>query len=89
MVYRYKTGKVKTTTAVRAQIILLSYGYLLDTYASPKHLDQKANAELNRGAKEIDSCGYIFDKLLVIASYQGQDLRQRLLKFIADFDKRN
>jgi len=88
MVYRYKNGKTKTTSAVRAKVLFDKYGILLDDFISAEHLEQKAQAELNRGIKEVDSCGHIFDKLLVIASYKGADLRQRLLKFIAEMDKR-
>ncbi len=88
MIHRYKTGKTKTCTAIRALIIFNEYDMLLDDFNSEDHLKMLAENELNRGGKDKDKCGHIMDKLLVIASYKGQDLRSKLLRFIADYDKR-
>ena len=89
MVYRYKTGKTKSTSAIRASIIYDTYGYLLDDYVSVDHLRSKAETEEAKVSKQIEVCGHIFDRLLVLASYKGKDLRQRLLKFIAEMDRRD
>jgi hypothetical protein len=89
MVYRYKTGKTKSTSAVRALIIFNEYDMLLDDYVNAEHLQTKAEAEMSKGGKSVDKCGHILDKLLVIASYKGNDLRQRLLRLISDLDNRS
>jgi len=89
MVYRYRLGTTKTTSALRALILFNEYDMLLDEYVSEEHLKTKAEAEMSKGMDKLDTCGHILDKLLVIASYKGANLRQRLLRLIADLDKRN
>jgi len=89
MVYRYKHGKTKSTTATRAKIIYDTYNMLLADYTSAEQLEELAEKEQQRSVKTADACGHIFDKLLLVASYKGKDLRQKLLKFISDYDTRN
>ena len=89
MVYRYKTGKTKSTSATRAKIIYDNYNILLDDYTTVEHLMQKAKIEMDKGAKSVDVCSHLMDKLIVIASYKGSDLRQKLLRFIANHDTRS
>ena len=84
MVYRYRTGKAKSCSAIRAQIILQEYDILLDDYVSTVQLKTKVDDELLAGAKIKDGCQHLMDKLIIIASYKGADLRSRLLKFIAE-----
>jgi len=90
MVYRYKKGITKSTTATRAKILYDDFGLLLDDYVSVEHLNSLAEKEQNKdNNKTVDACGHVMDKLLIVASYKGKDLRQKLLRFIADYDKRN
>lgn len=84
MVYRYRTGGVKKCTAIRAQIILQEYNILLDDYLTVVQLKEHVDNELTNGAKVASQCQHLMDKLIVIASYKGQDLRSKLLRFIAD-----
>ena len=85
MVYRYRRGLTKKIAHWRALAIYEKYDILIDTYSSVEDLEAKAARSEDTNA---DSCGHILDKLLVIASYKGNDLRQRLLKFIAQLDNR-
>lgn len=84
MVYRYKTGKTKKCSAIRAQIILQEYDILLDDYLTVVQLKEHVDNELINGAKVASQCQHLMDKLIVIASYKGADLRSKLLRFIAD-----
>jgi len=87
-VTRYKSGKTKACSATRAKIIFDTYDILLDVYASTKDLEFVVNKELTNSVKVRSECEHIMDKLIVIASYQGKDLRQKLLRLIADLDTR-
>ena len=89
MVYRYKNAKTLKTSAIRALVIFQEYDMLLDDYMGESHLAQMAQKELDKGGRSVDKCGHLLDKLIVIASYKGNDLRTKLLQFIADYDKRN
>ena len=89
MVYRYKKGTTLKCSHIRALVIFQEYDMLLDDFQSEAHLKTLAEKELDKGHKDIDKCGHLLDKLIVIASYKGNDLRTRLLQFIADYDKRN
>lgn len=89
MIYRYRNAKTLKTSHIRALVIFQEYDMLLDEYVSADHLRELAQKELDKGGKDIDKCGHLMDKLIVIASYKGQDLRTKLLQFIADYDKRN
>ncbi len=89
MTYRYKLGKTKSCSAIRAMIIYTQYDMLIDEYASPEHLQMLVDKEISKGSKGVDKCGHLMDKLIIIASYKGSDLRQKLLRFIADYDGRN
>ena len=84
MVYRYRTGSTKTCSAIRAQVLLAEYNILLDDYHSVVQLKAKVDTELLNGAKIAGQCQHLMDKLIVIASYKGADLRSKLLRFIAD-----
>ena len=88
MVYRYKNAKTLKTSHIRALVIFNEYDMLLDEYVSESHLKELAQKELDKSGKGIDKCGHLLDKLIVIASYKGSDLRTKLLQFIADYDKR-
>ena len=87
MIYRYRQGKTKSCSAIRALVIYQEYDMLLDDFTSADHLRTVAQKELDKGGKGIDKCGHLMDKLIVIASYKGQDLRTKLLRFIADNTK--
>jgi len=87
MIYRYKKGRTKSCSHIRALVIYQEYDMLLDEYVSEAHLRELANKELDKSGKGIDKCGHLMDKLIVIASYKGQDLRTKLLRFIADNTK--
>ena len=89
MVYRYKNAKTLKTSHIRALVVFNEYDMLLDEYVSESHLKELAQKELDKSGKGIDKCGHLLDKLIVIASYKGSDLRTKLLQFIADYDKRN
>lgn len=88
MVYRYKKGQTAKTTAIRAKTIHTSYGMLLDDYTSLDHLNTLTQAELDKGGKMPTTCQHLMKELLAILSYDGVNLRPRLLRFVADHDKR-
>jgi len=88
MIYRYRNSKTLKTSAIRALVIFNEYDMLLDDYDSEEHLKMLAQTELDKGNKGIDKCGHLMDKLIIIASYKGNDLRTKLLHFIADYDGR-
>jgi len=89
MVYRYKTGKTKSMGHIKSLVIFNEYDMLLDDYVSADQLKELAQKALDTGGKSIDKCSHLMDKLIIIASYKGQDLRQKLLRFIADNDNRS
>jgi len=89
MIYRYGKGKTVKCSHIRAKILFTTYDMLLDEYDSEEHLNMLSQQELDKGGRMPDPCAKIMDNLLVIASYKGGDLRTRLLRFIADYDKRS
>jgi len=89
MVYRYKNGKTKSMGHIKALVVYKEYDMLLEEYDSSEQLITLANKELAKGGKDIDKCGHLLDKLIIIASYKGSDLRSKLLQFIADYDRRS
>jgi len=88
MIYRYSKGTTLKTSAIRASILFTTYDMLLDDYDSEEHLNMLLQQELDKGGRMPEPCAKLMDRLLILASYKGADLRTRLLRFIADYDKR-